>query len=247
MKLSSALLFVCCIFPVAANAADINLMAQFSEGGIALVVILALSILFVAVSAERLINFREKYIFSQDLIDQIKHLWATGEFEKIHELLEAQPSTLARVLSFIVNNRHQSFEFVSNGAGEIASLELRQHQQKAYALAIVATVAPIVGLLGTVIGMIEAFHVIAYSQGMGNPALLAGGISKALINTAAGLSIALPALGVHHFFKHRSALFGLLLEKNINQLINKWFVHSLASHSTPTPQTSNLHAVSYAN
>ena len=65
MKLSSALLFVCCIFPVAANAADINLMAQFSEGGIALVVILALSILFLAVSAERLINFREKYIFSQ--------------------------------------------------------------------------------------------------------------------------------------------------------------------------------------
>ena len=76
---------------------------------------------------------------------------------------------------------------VSRLAGEVASMELRRHQQKAYALAIVATVAPIVGLLGTVLGMVDAFHVIAFSDGMGNPALLAGGISKALINTAAGL------------------------------------------------------------
>lgn len=247
LKVFSALMFACCFFPAAANAADINIMAQFSEGGIALVVILALSILFVAVSAERLINFREKFIFSQNLIDQLKSLWGKGEFEKIHELLNTQNNTLARILSFIVNNRHQSFEFISNGASEIASLELRQHQQKAYALAIVATVAPIVGLLGTVIGMIEAFHVIAYSQGMGNPALLAGGISKALINTAAGLSVALPALGMHHYFKHRSALYALLLEKNIGQLINKWFVHSLVNTSTPVAQTSNLHSVSYAN
>jgi biopolymer transport protein ExbB len=250
LKLFSAIALVCFTLPVFAATSEINLVDQLSEGGVALVVILALSILFVAVSAERLINFRQKYIFSDDLLAQVKHLWVTGEFEKIHELLDAQNNTLARTLGFIVNNRHQTFEFISNGAGEIASLELRQHQQKAYALAIVATVAPIVGLLGTVIGMIEAFHVIAYSQGMGNPALLAGGISKALINTAAGLSVALPALGMHHFLKHRSALFGLVLEKNINQLINQWFLHSFSGHPTPAAQAakaSNLDTVIYAN
>lgn len=250
LKLFSAIALMFFSLSAFASSSEINMVDQFSEGGIALVVILALSILFFAVSVERLINFREKYIYSEELISQVKHLWATGEFGKIHELLETQNNTLARVLNFIVNNRHQSFGFISNGAGELASLELRQHQQKAYALAIVATVAPIVGLLGTVIGMIEAFHVIAYSQGMGNPALLAGGISKALINTAAGLSVALPALGMHHFFKHRSVLFGLLLEKNISQLINQWFLHSLAIHQVTNPQVSsvsNLDAVTYAN
>jgi biopolymer transport protein ExbB len=119
-------------------------------------------------------------------------------------------------------------------------MELRHHQQKAYALAIVATVAPIVGLLGTVIGMIEAFHVIAFSEGMGNPALLAGGISKALINTASGLSVALPALGLHHFFKNRAAFLGLALEKQVNQLLNEWFM--------PVVSTApNLQVVSHAH
>jgi biopolymer transport protein ExbB len=128
------------------------------------------------------------------------------------------------VIACIVEHRRQPYAIVSRLAGDIASTELRQHQQKAYALAIVATVAPLVGLLGTVLGMIEAFHVIAYSEGMGNPALLAGGISKALVNTAAGLTVALPALGMHHYFRHRLATLGLALEEEINSLINRQFL-----------------------
>lgn len=247
LKLFSALALVCFTFPATAHATEINIAAQVSEGGVALFIILALSVLFVAVSAERLIHFREKYIFSHALIAQVKLLWGASEFEKIHDLLGTENNTLARILDFMLNNRHQTFEFISNGVSEIASMELRQHQQKAYALAIVATVAPIVGLLGTVIGMIEAFHVIAFSQGMGNPALLAGGISKALINTAAGLSVALPALGMHHFFKHRSALFGLSLEQTVNQLTNEWFAPSLSTYSNPMSQASHLNKVSHAN
>jgi biopolymer transport protein ExbB len=72
--------------------------------------------------------------------------------------------------------------------------------------------------------MVDAFHVIAFSDGMGNPALLAGGISKALINTAAGLIVALPALGMHHYFKHRLATLSLALEQDINALINRQFL-----------------------
>jgi biopolymer transport protein ExbB len=96
-----------------------------------------------------------------------------------------------------------------------------------------------VGLLGTVLGMVEAFHVIAFSDGMGNPALLAGGISKALVNTAAGLTVALPALGMHHYFKHRLATLGLALERQINALINQHFL--------PQPETPALRVVQHAN
>jgi biopolymer transport protein ExbB len=82
-------------------------------------------------------------------------------------------------------------------------------------------VAPIVGLQGTVIGMIEAFHVIAFAGGLGDPALLAGGISKALVNTAAGLAVALPALGLHHFFKKRLVDVGIELETQVNRLFDE--------------------------
>jgi biopolymer transport protein ExbB len=223
-------------------ADDINFMQQVAEGGIAIVVILALSILALAVSFERLIHFREKFIVPKGLTEQVKPLWAQRDFAQIQQLLNNQNNTLARIIQFMVKHRLQNMSTVSSGVGDLASIELRQHQQKAYALAIVATVAPIVGLLGTVVGMIEAFHVIAFSEGMGNPALLAGGISKALINTAAGLSVALPALGMHHFFKNKTTSLGLSLEKQVNELLNEWFM-PVDAHMAP----SHLQAVSHAH
>lgn len=221
-------------------AQGINFSEQIAEGGIAIIVIIGLSILAFAVTIERGVHFRKKFIVPDNLLDSVRPLWSAGEFVQLQQLLAQENNTLARIINFMATHRQQSFALISGGAGDIASLELRQHQQKAYALAIVATVAPIVGLLGTVIGMIEAFHVIAFSEGMGNPALLAGGISKALINTAAGLSVALPALGLHHFFKHRATLMGLALEKQVNQLLNEWFMPAIPHHP-------NLQVVSHAH
>lgn len=213
----------------AATAAGIGFADQFSEGGIPLLVILGLSVLFLAVSIERLVHFRAAAVVPPDLADQVRPLWQARDFAAVEQVLDAHDSTLARIVRAMVAHREHGFAFVSGQAGDIASMELRHHQQKAYALAIVATVAPIVGLLGTVIGMIEAFHVIAYADGMGNPALLAGGISKALVNTAMGLAVALPALGMHHFLKHRTAVFGLRLERQVNQLLNEWFLPAPAA------------------
>jgi len=222
-----------------AQAAEINIVEQAAEGGAAIVVTLGLSILFLAVSIERLMHFRARAIVPAGLVERVKPLWAAQDFTRLQQLLADEDSTLARVIAYMLAHRQDGYAIVNNGAGDIASMELRHHQQKAYPLAIVATVAPIVGLLGTVVGMIDAFHVIAFSEGMGNPALLAGGISKALINTAAGLCVALPALGMHHFLKNRQAFFGLALEKQINGLINEWF---LPGDTAP----QNLHVVSHA-
>jgi biopolymer transport protein ExbB len=223
-----------------ALGADFNIIAQVADGGGAIVLTLGLSILFLAVTIERLVHFRARNIVPDGLVERVKPLWSAQEFAKLQQLLAGQDSTLARVIGYIVAHRHHGYAVVSSGAADVASIELRHQQQKAYALAIVATVAPIVGLLGTVVGMIEAFHVIAFSDGMGNPALLAGGISKALINTACGLFVALPSLAMHHFFKNRQAYFGLALEKKVNGLINEWFLGNDAP-----PQS--LHVVSHAN
>jgi biopolymer transport protein ExbB len=212
-----------------AGAVEMNLMDQLQEGGAAIVVTLGLSILFVKVTAERLMRFRSGAIVPDSLVERIRPLWGTRNTPELLAELDQENSTRGRIMLFMARHRDQPHAFVSSGAGDIASLELRHHQQKFYALSIVATVAPIVGLLGTVVGMIEAFHVIAYSDGMGNPALLASGISKALVNTAAGLAVALPALGMHHFFKNRMTFFSLELERQVNALFAEWFTRGKLS------------------
>ncbi len=226
MKRSGAALLACGL-PLAAFGAEINLVEQVAEGGAAVLVTLGLSILFLAVTIERLLHLRARAVVPRELAERVRPLWAAHRFAELEKVLADDDSTLARVIACMAAQRHQPYAIVNSAAADIASMELRQHQQKAYALAIVATVAPIVGLLGTVLGMIDAFHVIAYAEGMGNPALLAGGISKALVNTAAGLTVALPALGMHHYFKHRLATLGLALEKQINALIGEWFLPQL--------------------
>ncbi len=198
-----------------------NLFQQLATGGAGIWVIAALSVLMVAVAIERFHRFRMRAIVPPGLVDEVVPLWLAGRFDELQLALTRRESVLATALRFLVANQARwPAEVLGERAGELASRELRRQQQRAYPLAVVATVAPIVGLLGTVVGMIEAFHVIAFAGGMGDASLLAGGISKALVNTAAGLSVALPALALHHFFRHRLTAGGLALEEQLERVLD---------------------------
>ena len=198
-----------------------NLFQQLAAGGAGIWVIGALSVLMVTVAIERLKRFRMRAIVPPGLVDEAVPLWQAGRFDELQLALARRDSVLAKAIRFLVANRARwSAEMLGERVGELASRELRRQQQRAYPLAVVATVAPIVGLLGTVVGMIEAFHVIAFTGGMGDASLLAGGISKALVNTAAGLSVALPALALHHFFRHRLTVGGLALEEQLERVLD---------------------------
>jgi biopolymer transport protein ExbB len=198
-----------------------NLLQQLSAGGAGIWVIGALSVLMIAVTLERLRSFRRSAIAPPGLVDEIVPLWQAGRHEEVEKVLARRDSILARALQFLLAHRARwPAETLAARAGDTASRLLRAQQQRAYPLAVVATIAPIVGLLGTVVGMIEAFHVIAFTGGMGDASLLAGGISKALVNTAAGLSVALPALGLHHFFRHRLVASTLVLEEQLERVLD---------------------------
>jgi len=201
----------------------VDLLQQAASGGITVLIITILSIITVAVALERFFHFTRKAIIPNDLMPKVISLWQQQDYRSLETMLNERKSTLARVLFFIVQHRNSERNIISTGSGDIASMELRHHLQKTYPLAVVVTVAPILGLLGTVFGMIEAFHVVAYSGELGNPALLAEGISKALTTTAAGLVVALPSLGLHHYFKNRAVIYGLALEKQVNDIMNDWF------------------------
>lgn len=204
-----------------AMAQELNVFDQIVHAGVAMYVILAISVLAAAVAIERMRHLRLQAIVPDGMATEVVSLWRAHKFDQIEAIVSANDSTLSRIIAYMLEKRHGPHAVMAGGCGDLASRELREHQQKAYALAVVATMAPIIGLLGTVVGMVESFHAIAYAGGMGNPALLAGGISKALVCTAAGLSVALSALGAHHFFKHRVVAYGLKLEKVVNQLLDE--------------------------
>mgnify|MGYP001604582979 FL=1 len=108
-------------------------------------------------------------------------------------------------------------------AGDAASREVRSQIQKAYPLAIVATLSPLLGLLGTVLGMIQSFDMVALAGSLGDASTLAGGISLALITTQGGLMVAVPALGFQHIFKSRTLSLGLELEEAVTEVLSRRF------------------------
>jgi biopolymer transport protein ExbB len=209
-----------------ARAQGLNIASELVHGGVGIVAIAALSVLALAVTIERFVNFRLDKVAPPDLAHDAEILWRAGHVEQLRERVAGADSCLARILGWMVEQRHLPADKLAARVAEMAGVELRLQQQKAYALNVVATVAPIVGLLGTVIGMIESFHVIAFN-GMGDPTLLAGGISKALVNTAAGLSVALPSLAMHHVFRNRMVGIGIALERQLNRVLDAEPVRTL--------------------
>ena len=195
---------------------------KFKQGGRTMWFLLALSVLGVAFTLERLVHLRRGAIVPRRLADKADALWKQGKFDELQRACAKSNSTLGRVLSAAVRYRHVSAADLSAVAGDIASRDLKRHLQRAYPLAVVATLSPLLGLLGTVIGMIGAFETVAFAGALGDASLLGGDISKALITTGAGLGIAVPALALYHYFKSRTSLLGIMLEEEVGELLIEW-------------------------
>ncbi len=206
------------------------LVRKLVEGGWTMFFLALVSIVGVAVAIERALRLKRKGIVPLELADQADRLWRSGQYDALTKLAEQNPSTLGRVLSALVRHRKNTAADVSAIAGDIASRDLRRHLQRAYPLLIVATLSPLLGLLGTVIGMIGAFATIEALGELADPAAFGGDISKALITTGAGLAIAVPALAAYHFFKSRTTGLAVELEEVASEFIAEWFVLGNATH-----------------
>jgi biopolymer transport protein ExbB len=198
-------------------------LLKLKQGGWTMVFLFLASVAGVASAIERLVNLRMSVIAPKGLAERADMLWRAGRYDEIEALPEKSNSTLARVLAVVARHRRSSMADVSMMAGDVASRDVRRHIQKAYALAVVATISPLLGLFGTVIGMIGAFDKVAAAGALGDASLLGGDISKALITTAAGLTIAMPALVLYHYFKSRTNIYAVVLEEEVGELISAWY------------------------
>lgn len=164
--------------------------------------IIACSIIAFGIILERIWTLQKKKVIPKHLVATIWHWVKEGQLErtKIEEI--SKQSGLGKILAAGLNNRHLERERIKESIEEAGRKVVHDMERFLNTLGTIAAISPLLGLLGTVIGMIKVFNEIT-SAGVGNAAPLAGGISQALITTAAGLSVAIVALMFHRYFRGR--------------------------------------------
>ncbi len=169
-------------------------------GGFLMWPILACSIVSMAIIAERFWSLRESKIAPTNLVANVWQ-WHKSEqldAKRIQALRINSP--LGMILAAGLLNRKHSREIMKESIEEVGRLVAHNLERFLNTLGTISSITPLLGLLGTVIGMIKVFTVIT-SQGIGDPSVLSEGISEALLTTAAGLSVAIPSLMFYRYFR----------------------------------------------
>lgn len=172
------------------------------SGGWMMLPIILASIIAAGIIIERLWSLQDKKVVPPHLIAKVWHLLKSGELgdEEVRNLYNSSP--LGRLLAVGLSYRDRPRELVKEMVEDTGRHVAHELDRYLNTLGTIAAISPLLGLLGTVVGMIEVFSVITV-QGVGNPAALASGISQALITTAAGLMVAIPALIGYRYLRGR--------------------------------------------
>jgi len=173
-----------------------------TAGGLLMIPLIICSIIAMAIIAERLWAYRIKRVIPKNLVAQIWQLHQNDKLTASHVETVRQGSPLGRILAAGLLNISHSRDVMKESIEEEGRQVVHNLEKYLNTLGTIASISPLLGLLGTVIGMIKVFAAIT-SAGVGNPSVLAGGISEALITTAAGLSVAIPSLIFHRYLVGR--------------------------------------------
>ena len=190
-----------------------------SAGGWLMLPIMLTSIAVVAISIERYWTLNANKIAPRHLLGQVWN-WIKNNQVDANRLSELkQSSELGRILAAGLSNSRHGREFMKDSIQEAANQVIHDMERYIGALGTIAAIAPLMGLLGTVFGMIKVFFVIEL-EGAGNAGVLAGGISEALYTTAAGLLVAIPAMISYRYFTRRVDSLVLVMEQEAIKLVD---------------------------
>ena len=201
-----------------AEELTIDWIQEIVNGGMTSAVLLLLSAAAIGFLVERLIRMRKKYLAPAYSADFFADAIAKDDADAIRKEAEVKPSILADAGAYIVDHPGMDEARLQMAVADAAARAIERHRQRCYPLAIIATMAPMLGLLGTVIGMIEAFSKVAILGDTGDAALLADSISKALITTDMGLVLAIPSLGAYHYLKQKLSIAELAIEESLEAM-----------------------------
>lgn len=194
------------------------MLELIQAGGWVMWPILLCSIISLAIIVERFWSLQRKRIAPRHLLNQVWQ-WARGgqiDNQRLQELRKSSP--LGRILAAGLTNRRHEREVMKESIEEIGSHVAHELDRFLNTLGTIASITPLLGLLGTVLGMIKVFTVITV-QGVGDAAVLADGISEALLTTAAGLMVAIPSLLFYRYFRGRVDELVVTMEQDALKLV----------------------------
>jgi biopolymer transport protein ExbB len=192
------------------------------KGGIVMLPIFLCSVIAVTVIFERLYYFFKVNEDPQKLFGSIRELLKEGRHSQAMELFRKSKGPVGRLLSAGLAHKNLPKWKLEETLSITGQEEINDMGKNIRTLEVIAAISPLMGLLGTVLGMVQAFNKVAEYKGQVDPSLLAGGIWEALLTTAAGLAVAIPAVVMLHFFDRRIEKISFTLTK-FSQLL----VHSL--------------------
>lgn len=220
-----AMLFVIgnssCVLGQQEPAGGTSLLSIVSAGGLLMAPIALCSLILCMFSLERAMSLRRSRIIPRPFVKRILEQLKAGELDKrdAYRICRENKSPVATVLAAGVRRWGKPVQEVERAvvdAGERLGNKLRKYLKLFNGI---ATITPLLGLLGTVIGMIQSFNAIVVTGAMGKPELLAAGISQALVTTAAGLTVAIPALIVYIYFSSRVDKLLMEIDEHGQQLV----------------------------
>jgi len=187
-------------------------------GGIMMGPIILASIVTAAIFLERLWTLQTKRVLPSELTEKVWRWVEQGQMQDKHITALQQNSPLGKILAAGLANRHRDRVVMRESIEDTGRHIVHELDRFIGTLGTIASLSPLMGLLGTVIGMIRTFNAIT-TAGIGNPASLAGGIAEALITTAAGLTVAIPALLAYKYLRGRVQTLVVQMEKEAIKLV----------------------------
>lgn len=188
------------------------------KGGVFMYPIILCSIVALAVFFERLWVLRRKHIIPEDFIRKIEKLLRERKVREAIFLCQSDASSIAKIFLAGLKNVQKGMWLVREAVQERGNREAVTLEKNVGILSTIANLTPLLGLLGTVSGMIKTFNAISV-QGIGNPTPLAGGIAEALITTATGLCVAIPTLVGHRLLRDKADNLIFEMEENSIRLV----------------------------
>ncbi len=196
--------------------------AYILAGGPIGFVIIFFSFIALALTIEHIVNIKRDKIVPPQLIDEIEGMFENEEYQEALELCEAEPNYLTNILAAGLPKINSGFETMKVSMDEAAEEESVKLQQKIGYLSLIGNISPMMGLFGTVSGMIVAFETIARLGASVSPSDLAGGISQALVTTFLGLFVAIPSMIAYFFFRNKVIRVSIELAAIADDLVDRF-------------------------
>ena len=190
-----------------------------ARGGVIMIPLGIFSVITLAIILERSFSLRTNRILRLDILQRVKELLADNQIGEAMTVCRRQPSVMGRILLSAIMNHDRDREELKTIVEDAARQVVPTLDRYLGMLGTIAAVSPLLGLTGTVFGMIRTFTVIS-EKGIAHPSQLAGGISEALITTASGLVVAIPALIFYNYFTIKSDRLILEMEKYSFRLVD---------------------------